>query len=333
MSSSPAVSVIMPCYNAERFISESIESILQQSFTDFELILINDGSTDGTLNIIKHYEFSDDRIVVIDKKNSGQTESMNVGIFKSRGQLIARLDNDDIAMPERLNEQVAYMRKSTEVVLLGTCAYGIDEYGATVKAEDYPTGRELYKNLIKMKRFFAHSSAMYRSNDVKQTHGYNPRIKVAQDYDLWLRLSERGKIDCLKKRLVKIRNHSANFSKVGKGVRRVFSSEAMAANVCHLLRAKGAIDPSASEKIDDWNIFLEWIGQQIEREGFLERAQSWNQIRNKFYSASSKLAGVPGLMKSIITSRDSLQKIYEIFYGTELPKALADEWINKNQES
>lgn len=328
--SSPEVSVIMPCFNAENYIAESIESILQQSFTDFELILINDGSTDKTLDIIKHYASSDARIVVIEKENSGQTDSMNVGIYKSRGQLIARLDSDDVALPDRLKEQVAYMRKSPDVVLLGACAFEIDMYGAIIKADDYPSNSALFKNLIKRKRFFAHSSAMFRSNIVKQLRGYNPRIKHSQDYDLWLRLSERGKIACLNKRLVKTRDHSANFSKIGEGIKKVIS-EGIAANVCYLLRAKGVTDPSACEKDADWGVFMEWIDQKTEQDGVLKRIQYWSQMRDEYYSASNKLLVVLRFMKAIVTSENAFQIIYEKFFGSGLPMALADEWLKKEK--
>ena len=320
----------MPCFNAESFIDESITSILQQSFTDFELILINDGSTDKTLDIIRHYASSDARIVVIDKENSGQTDSMNVGIIKSQGRFIARLDNDDIAFPDRLKEQVTYMRKSPDVVLLGTCAFEIDEFGEIIKAEDYPNNQSLLKNLIKLKRFFSHSSAMFRSSIVKRIHGYNPRIQIAQDYDLWLRLSEIGKIACLNKRLVKIRNHSTNFSKIGDSLRKM-TSEVIAVNVCYLLRINGAPDPSLFKEDTEWVEYIEWIDKQIEEDGVLKRMKAWHQMRNEYFSARNSFVGTMRLIKAILASKKACRIIYEKLYGLELPMTLADELIKKEK--
>ncbi len=329
LSSSPEVSVIMPSYNAETFISESIDSILQQSFTDFELILIDDGSTDRTLDIIKQYAASDARIVVIEKENSGQTDSMNVGIYKSRGQLIARLDNDDIAMPDRLKKQVAYMRRLPDVVLLGTCAFEIDLYGSTIKKDDYPTNHaHLLNNLKRIKRFFSHSSVMFRSTVVKHIGGYNPRYKIAQDYDLWFRLSEMGQIACLKEHLVKIRNYPNSSSSRDDGLR-IMIFESVAANVCYRLRTKGMADPSACENILDWRLFIEWVALRTEQEGFLRRIQLWSRMRNGYFSANNRLSGALFLMHAIAKSKNALEIIYEKFYGPDLPILLTEEWCKR----
>lgn len=125
----PKVSVIMPCFNATDFVAESIESVLNQTFTDFELILIDDGSTDATLGILKQYAAKDNRIVVIEKENTGPADSRNWGIRVSKGDWIAILDSDDIAMPTRLELQLAYVVNDPNLVALGSDSISINSSG------------------------------------------------------------------------------------------------------------------------------------------------------------------------------------------------------------
>ena len=130
---SPEVSVLMSCYNASRWLHEAIDSVLTQTFENFEFVLVDDGSTDDTWNIIQSYRDRDERIVPISKKNTGLPDSLNVGIAKARGAWIARLDADDVCEPTRLEEQVKFVSKHPEVVLLGTGCVEIDEQGGVKK--------------------------------------------------------------------------------------------------------------------------------------------------------------------------------------------------------
>jgi hypothetical protein len=235
------------------------------------------------------------------------------------------LDNDDLALPDRLTEQVQFMRKSPGVTLLGTCAIEIDEHGAIIKSHDYPTNSALLNNLRRAKRFFPHSSAMFRSDVVKSIGGYNSRFRIAQDHDLWLRLSEKGQIACLKKCLVKIRNHSRSASTIDEGTKKSIF-EGIAANVCYLLRSKGVADPSACDNAEDWRIFMEWIALRTEQEGFSNRLQQWSQIRDDYLSESDKLSGALRMGMAIATSGHSIRMIYEKLHGSDLRIKLAEEW-------
>jgi glycosyltransferase involved in cell wall biosynthesis len=326
----PEISVIMPCYNAERYIEESVGSILNQSFTNFELILINDGSADNTLRIINQYALADDRVVVIDKQNTGQTDSMNVGINRARGRLIARLDNDDLAAPNRLAEQQAFLNKNSDVVLLGTCAYEIDAKGAIIRPGNYPKNKKLYNNLRKMKRFFPHSSAMFRLSMFKLMGGYNQRFKIAQDYDLWLRFAEKGRISCLKDRLVKIRIHENNYSNV-YDVNRKMIIEAVAATVSHFIRSKNLTDPSSCQAADhEWQCYYEWIKFKTEASGFISRLSNWSHIRDRYYSGKNKIYQLSDLLWGIAKFKDMLPIISEKIWGSKLPRKLAEEWMKRN---
>lgn len=128
-SSSPLISVLLPVYNAEKYVAIAIGSILSQTFPDFELVLIDDGSTDGSLEIMKRYAARDSRIVIVSRENRGLVASLNEGIDLARGQWIARMDADDISHPERFKRQVEGLRSDTSLDLIGTRALAIDELG------------------------------------------------------------------------------------------------------------------------------------------------------------------------------------------------------------
>lgn len=326
----PEISVVMSCYNAADFLAEAIESILQQTFTDFEFIVIDDGSSDSTLDIIKKYSAKDSRIVVIDKKNSGLTDSLNIGINVSRGRWIARLDADDIALPTRLEEQIAFVNRSAEIVLLGSDFIEIDQHGKVIKAQSYPTlHNELVTNLRNLKRFFPHSSAMYRSDLVNKVGRYSPRIVCAEDWDLWLRLAEYGKIACLNKPLVKIRKHSQQVSHDGAG--RTQALHALAASVCHFLRSKGTIDPSTCDKDAHWRLFIKWIDLRVRQEMYFERQQEWSQLRQKYLSAGNKNLGAWRLVNALVASKNPFQIIHNKLFSSGIPETLANEWVRKQK--
>lgn len=323
----PQISVVMSCFNAAAFITEAIESILNQTFADFELILIDDGSTDETLDIIKQYELKDSRIIVIQKENTGQTDSLNVGIQAAIGKWIARLDADDIALPTRLERQLAYVESTPNIVLLGTGCIEINASGYPIKKYYYPGKHSrLVKRLYLNKAFPPHSSFLCRADVVKRICGYNTRFRCFQDKDLWLRLVEQGEIACLDKPLVKIRKHSNNISRnVG-----LSNLEGTVALVCHFLRIHGVADPSAFNDDADWLTFTEWIIKRLKQEKVFERQQEWTQMRQAYYSAGNKLICAWRLMIGLATSKHAFRILHEKFCGSNLALKLADEWMKKN---
>ena len=128
----PQVSIIMPVYNGEKFLKEAIESILSQTFTDFEFIIVNDGSIDSSLKIIREYANRDSRIKIIDQKNTGIIGALNNALKASKGTYIARMDSDDISNPDRLKKQIEYIEKEN-AYLCGTWAISIDKNGKEIK--------------------------------------------------------------------------------------------------------------------------------------------------------------------------------------------------------
>ncbi len=187
----PLVSVVMSAYNAEKYIKEAIDSILGQTFTDFEFIIINDGSTDGTLKIIKSYK--DPRIVLISRKNKGLVASLNEGIERARGKYIARMDADDISMPERFEKQVEYLESHPEVGVVSSFVKMVDPDGNDIGIWQDDVATKTYEeitNMIVKKNCFSHPSVVIRTKIIK--HYKYRNIKAAEDYELWLRMVSDG---------------------------------------------------------------------------------------------------------------------------------------------
>lgn len=189
----PKISVVMPAYNAEKYIGEAIDSILNQTFTDFEFIIINDGSTDRTKEIILEYD--DSRIVLLEnEKNSGIVVTLNKGLDAAKGEYIARMDADDIAVPERLKIQVEYMDKHLEVGVLGA---GIRIFGDDIEPYDrvFTTNPEQLKSELIFNSCVAHPTVMIRKAVLDSEHfRYDKNYAGAEDYVLWWGLSQKAKI-------------------------------------------------------------------------------------------------------------------------------------------
>lgn len=207
----PIVSVIMAAYNAEKHISASIESIINQTFNNFELLVINDGSTDNTQSIVKEYCKKDSRIILLNNdKNLFVIKSRNKGIEKAKGKYIAILDSDDLALPNRLEYQVKYLENNPDIFLIGSSAYIIEENDKVENSFIAPTGYEKLKNNINKNNLIYHSTVMFRNENVF----YREKMIYCEDYDLILRLfSERKKIDNLSDILISYRQTSNSLSK------------------------------------------------------------------------------------------------------------------------
>lgn len=200
------ISVIMSVCNGEQHLRESIESVLNQSFTNFEFIIVNDGSTDASLEIIKSY--ADKKIRIINnEENIGLTKSLNKAIKQAQGEYIARQDADDISLPNRLELQFEFLENHPEVALLGTGVYVINENGATIeKRIMHPNPK---KSLLKGNRFI-HGSVMFRKSVIDERGAYNETLRYSQDYELWLRMSKKYDVRNLTAPLYKLRMHKGS---------------------------------------------------------------------------------------------------------------------------
>jgi len=182
------ISVIMSAYNSEKYIEEAIESILDQTFADFEFIIIDDASEDNTLDIIKSYQKSDQRIKLLRNNNNlGLTRSLNKALKHSQSEYIARMDADDISHPERFETQINYLKDNPGIDILGTTAYNINENGEIIKERTVPLSYTDIKKTILLANPVIHSSVIMKKSSLKEINNYNETFKKVQDYELWFR--------------------------------------------------------------------------------------------------------------------------------------------------
>ncbi len=203
----PLVSVIMPAYNCEAYVLEAVSSMLSQSFTDFELLVIDDGSTDSTPKLLESVD--DPRLrLVSNEHNMGLVGTLNRGLGLAVGRYIARMDADDVVVPERLEKQVLYLEEHPDVHVLGSMVNLINEQGTVFGAiSGYPTDPDEIHRYLLRECCLIHPSVIFRKDTVKAAGGYSTDARHAEDYDLWLRLSDDYKIANLPDKLVSYRMH------------------------------------------------------------------------------------------------------------------------------
>jgi glycosyltransferase involved in cell wall biosynthesis len=201
----PAITVLMSVYNGEKFVGMAVESILNQSYQDFEFIIIDDGSTDNTPGILADYKNKDNRIKILRHKNKGLTCSLNTGAFLSRGEFIARQDADDMSMPDRLEKQIAFLKAHPGFAVIGAYALCTDEQGKVVTTSENNKYGTVIKVDVSRQNPISHSSAMFRKDVFNFCNGYDESFRVAQDFDLWNRMAKWGDIGLMPMILVKRR--------------------------------------------------------------------------------------------------------------------------------
>src|SRR5690349_23996482 len=206
----PAISVLLPVHNGAPFLRKSIDSVLSQSFPDFELIIINDGSTDESAQIILSY--NDERIRYVEnERNIGLIESLNKGIELAKGQYIARMDADDICVSDRLLMQKKFLDENTDISFVATTVTYIDENEEITGFWDLDRetiSEDLIRETMIRKNYISHPTVMGKSTDFKKLR-YKPYQKNIEDYDLWLRALNRGlRIAKLPTPLLLYRQHS-----------------------------------------------------------------------------------------------------------------------------
>ena len=257
------ISVLMTVYNSEKFLKESIMSVLNQTFSDFEFIIINDGSSDRSLEIIQDFEKQDKRIRVINKKNTGVTNSLNFGVFLAKGDWIARIDADDLCDINRLKIQYEETSNDRSLVLLGANCIEINDTGIKKKIHKYCLKhQDLKNNLLGLKKFFPHSSYFIRTSAIKKINGYRECIKRSQDFDLSLRLSEIGKLKCIDLPIVSIRKHKNQVSHEENGYRSFLY--ARIGLFSYLIKESGMEDPLDKKNLStDYDKFEQFIDKEF----------------------------------------------------------------------
>lgn len=201
----PKVTVLMPVYNAEEFLAEAIESILKQTYVDFEFLIINDGSTDKSELLIKQYASRDKRIRLISRENKKLIATLNEGIEKAKGTYIARMDADDISTRDRLKIEVEYLDKHPEVALVGSNYTIIDHSGKSLVTTNVFTHPDDLKLCLITCNQYGHGSTMFRKSVVEKLGKYSMQALHVEDYDLWIRISQKFQVANIEEPLYKWR--------------------------------------------------------------------------------------------------------------------------------
>ncbi|WIY27085.1 glycosyltransferase family 2 protein [Parasedimentitalea psychrophila] len=202
----------MGVHNGAKYLSEAIDSILSQSFRDFEFIIIDDGSTDATAEILGEFSRRDSRLQCISlDKNLGLPHALNLGIQKASGNIIARMDCDDVSGPERFELQLAAMETSG-ADLLGTFAFSLSSNGATKVREPLPVTEDGIALRLPHSNCIVHPSVMVKKTVLEDVGGYNEEFLNSQDYDLWLRLLPQARMNNLDVPLIGYRRHNGQIS-------------------------------------------------------------------------------------------------------------------------
>jgi hypothetical protein len=230
----------MGVFNAERYLAGAVESILNQSFRDFEFIVIDDGSTDGSGAILDAYQLRDSRLRVYHQQNRGLTESLNRGCALARGKYIARMDADDIAIKDRLMWQVDFMESHPKLAVLGGAVEWIDATGKALSTHQVPVEPREIKSALLARNVFWHSTVLMRREAFALAGGYRGVAADAEDYDLWLRLSDVAELANLGVVVLQYRIHPFQVS-IRKRTQQTLTK--LAVQAAALSRREGSPDP------------------------------------------------------------------------------------------
>ncbi len=285
MNSAPSISVIMSVHNTRRHLDEAVESILQQTFDDFEFLIVDDGSTDGSSERLAQYAAQDQRVRIIpNDTNIGLTKSLNVAIHQSRGALVARQDADDISEPNRFAQQIKAFEEDAGLLALGTFYKTINEDGQVVRSIKVPTASHEIAWQLLFHNAFCHSSMMFRREGLGDTPVlYDEDFQYSQDYELWSRLIEKGTVSNLPETLVRYRINTHSISGRLRPQQQKFANKVSARNIARL-------DPTLNMSEDDLlhlrGVFQHGIRSLFGRDDFVA-ARNLLRIWEKFLHTTS----------------------------------------------
>jgi glycosyltransferase involved in cell wall biosynthesis len=220
MNEYPSISVILPVFNAEKYLKDCIESILEQTLNDFELIIINDGSTDNSISIIESYMKQDDRIILISRKNYGLVETLNDGLRIAKGKYIARMDSDDIARNDRLEKQYDYLETNRDITVVGSLVKVIGDCSEDFKAKalkkyNYVLNDNNQESFLLKIGLVCHPTIMFKRDIIYSFGMYRDKYYTSEDYDFYLRLLKKGaKFRILQEELLTKREHMESKSSI-----------------------------------------------------------------------------------------------------------------------
>lgn len=226
----PVVSVVTRAFNCQRYIAQAIKSILGQTFQDFEMVIVDDASTDGTAAILQSYAQRDDRIRVFrNETNQGPVKTMNIGLKQARGEFVAVQDADDLSLPHRLETEVSLLRAHPQIAMVGSRGIVVDEEGEELRVSTHEfKDSEEVKQYLREKHLFTHSSVMFRRKSLEAIGWYDEFFLYSHDYDVYLRLAEKFDILYYEEPLVRWRWLNTGISGRKKAYQAVYGELARA---------------------------------------------------------------------------------------------------------
>ncbi|KZL15752.1 putative glycosyltransferase EpsE [Pseudovibrio axinellae] len=291
----PLVSVLIPARNAAATLGETLDSLLAQSYRDFGIVLVNDASTDDTQQVCASYirRFPKGRLQVLSGLGNGISAALNTGLASIKSPLVARLDADDLAEPLRLERQIRMMDRNPDWLLCGTEVSVIDVDGQVIDHMECPrTSVETRKRLYE-KCCLYHPTIMFRRDQVERVGGYRSHFDGAEDYDLYLRLLEHGKIGALNERLVRYRLHPGQ---VTANKDRPYRMVADMALLCALARMHGIAEPcfDSISLSDDIALALR---AEVQEHGFSQLSPKVaRHMAKRIKKANASLEKIKGLL-------------------------------------
>ena len=296
----PKISVLMSVYNGEFYLRQSVESILCQTFSDFELIIIDDCSTDTTWKSLSEYADRDLRIILLqNKENMGVTKSLNRGLAVAQGEYVARQDGDDVSLPERFEKQVALLDNHPEFVLASCNLELIDYRGRSIgKLQRACEPDILAWYLLFYNHLGGHSQVMFRRELVTGLGGYSEKFRYSQDYELWCRLSEVGKIAVLPEILMQYRSHDKNTSSQKQSEQKMYCLNQLRQNIEKLIDNKISLE-EAEDLNWFWTTYLRHFPDSQRIQALHLRLK---EIKQRFIQQGSQHNSFsPGISKQIDT--------------------------------
>jgi glycosyltransferase involved in cell wall biosynthesis len=324
------ISVVMPAYNASKFIAPAIDSILNQTFQEFELIIVDDGSTDNTLEIVKSYLERDDRVQLIQSNHGGLSIACNLGISNSKYSWIARMDADDIALPQRFEKQINAARANPKVVAWGTYVHHMNSKGDVLSVNPLgPTSEEIFYNLRERGHVahLHHPTVLLKKEIVLKAGGYNSEFEPAEDFELFDRLANQGLLLAIPEPLLLYRVHSQSVS-----MQRFYHQKLLQRCVVarHRARLAGNRELSISEFLEEYKKqplvpglkrYLHTLGQ------FYYRKAGLFACEQKYLQAGLHLS-----ISAALNPRYSIPRIWYQVLSPKTRRLLDKSNISKNEE-
>lgn len=292
----PSISVVMCTYNTEKYIAEAIESVLAQSFTDFEFIIWDDGSTDRTRSIVE--SFKDKRIRYFYHENTGLGMALKMACAEAKGEYVARMDSDDICLPERLATEVEFLQKHKEYVLVSSAVYYIDENGNTIGRSFPCSDDEVLKKILPISSMIVHPMVMMRRNAYERAGGYIPIVK-SQDRVFWSRLAKQGKFCNITKPLGCYRILQNSLSHIQNPYNKVL----------YELRRKMILDDIIQESDVEWYNNLYQYSKQFSKKHCGEKTIKSLTVEEKIFKYFSPLLGKGFTEKTIVDMKNIIYKV------------------------